>query len=402
MRITIFEHSDGGHRLTYVRQFLTALHNQPNLDLTVATSTATANSDAFAHQIKPWTDRVSLSIADGKTMRGVNRLDMLKIARHKLATLAQAIEATKPDCLILPTADGIAQFLAFKPSLARSIPKIELVLHSAGFAHTALSLKDRLRDRLSLKLSSSVPNARLHFVNAIGWDYLAAHNPRLAARCDVLPDPVDAEPIRDKLTPRQRLNLPPDETLIVSAGLQNRRKGIDRLLEAMAHLSDATLAHTRLVLAGRCDADIAPIIQAMPARITSRIMEINRYLSDDELADALSAADLVATCHPRHMGLSNIALRAASLQRPVLASQWGWLGSIVPRFDLGWAGPIDNPTAYARTIEQAIEAAPHWQPTEATRQLVAFHHPDNFKANIRGWFNIGNAGTAWADLAAAH
>jgi glycosyltransferase involved in cell wall biosynthesis len=400
MRITIFEHSDGGHRLTYVRQFLAALHGQPSLALTVATSTAAAASEAFAHQIAPWADRVPIETAPGVIERGTTFPDMLRIARKKVATLQHAILSTRPDCLILPTADGIAQLLALNPSALRSIERIELVLHGAAFAHPVRGLRRRLQNRLSLELIDRVPRARLHFVNAIGWDYLAARRPRLAARADVLPDPVDAEAPRDKAAARHRLGLPTDDILIVSGGLQNRRKGIDLLLRALSALPESTLARLRLVLAGRCDAEIAPMVASMPQQVASRIIRIDRYLSDAELADALSAADLVATCHPRHMGLSNIALRAASLERPVLASEWGWLGSIVPRFDLGWSGPISDPAAYATVIERAIESAATWKPSPRTRQLVAFHHPENFRANILGWFGVGDGGIAWPALSA--
>ncbi|MGP1346958.1 MAG: glycosyltransferase family 4 protein [Phycisphaerales bacterium] len=398
MRVTIFEYSDGGHRLTYVRQILNALAGQAGLQISVVVSSGAAQSEAFRHQVEPWKDRFPVRVVPGDYRAGARRRDLFKLAVKKIEALGEAIALTRPEFLILPTADGIAPLLALRSGVVEGVGSVAFVIHNAGFAHPAGNWMEMVSARTSIELTGRVPNARLHFVNALGWDYLHDRGHRFAERSDVLPDPVDAQTPREKRGARSRLGLPDDGVLIVSAGVQDRRKGIHFLVRSLAHLPERTLERTRLVLAGRCTEDIARDLGSLPQRIADRVIRIDRYLSDDELCDALSAADLVATCHPRHMGLSNIALRAVSLERPVLASDWGWLGSMVPRFDLGWSGAISDPESYAGTIVQGIEGAPDWRPSEATRALVGFHQPENFKANILGWFGIGDGGRKWAQV----
>lgn len=407
-RLTIFETTSGqGHQLTYVRQMLSALLGEAEGEtavvdpagITLALSRSAIESEAFGHQLGRWVDRVRVhpmeSVAFGRDKKVAS-------VRARVDLLEGALEATRPTRLLIPSSDGLVQMLGTKRGLLADLDRLDLVMHRGSFAYPAPGLKVRLARRFGLWAMSRVPRARVHFVDVLAWEWLAKKRHPFAARADVLPDPVDEVEPRAKAGARERLGLPPEAPLIVSAGVQDVRKGIPELALALAaaRRSGAAL-EARLVLAGRITAPVRAALDALPADVRGAIIEMDRYLSDEELANAIASADLVAACQPSHVGLSNIALRGAAAGRPSLGSDFGWFGRVIPAFDLGWTGPVRDAEAFGRVIARAVEEAPAWSPSERTRRLVAFHSHRNFRATVRGWFGAEERAVGWAETVGA-
>ncbi|HMB95735.1 MAG TPA: hypothetical protein VKK61_06815, partial [Tepidisphaeraceae bacterium] len=99
------------------------------------------------------------------------------------------------------------------------------------------------------------------------------------------------------------------------------------------------------------------------------------------MLDALTAMDVVGAIYPRHIGSASIAIRAAAARRPVLAHHFGWLGEIVPRFDLGWTCDATNPLELQQAIAISLRRAADFHPSEAAERFVAFHSIENFRAH---------------------
>jgi hypothetical protein len=90
---------------------------------------------------------------------------------------------------------------------------------------------------------------------------------------------------------------------------------------------------------------------------------------------------VVCTPYPRHIGSASIAIRAAAAQRPVLASDYGWLGAIVPRFDLGWITDVCRPEIFSKSLSEALEQSRHFKPSSRSLGYVKYSSVPNFKAH---------------------
>ena len=392
MKLLIFEPEGGGHRLTYVRQMLGALEGRENIEPVLLLGEAVTRRDEYPVQIGPWEDRVRVV-----TRPIVPEADFA----HWIAALTSAIADEKPDRVLIPSADGLAQKLTLSPKALAGVEHTDLVVHSAGFAFSSPTMKQTLKRRLSLALLGRAPGTRVRFVNGLAIDWLESRRHRLASRATVLPDPVDVVGASDKHTSLKALGLTSDEPLLVSGGQQNARKGVHHLVRSFDAWVQRKQGPGRLVLVGKRDDEVRAAQDAMSPEGAERVTFMDRYVTDEELQHALAGADVVANCSPFHVGLSNIALRAAAAERPVLAGNRGWLGEMVPRHRLGWcADPLDV-EAFADAIGASLAGAASWTPTDQSKRLVAFHAPSNFRATVRSWYADEEPEMDWHQLRGA-
>ena len=100
-------------------------------------------------------------------------------------------------------------------------------------------------------------------------------------------------------------------------------------------------------------------------------------------------------------------LQGIAAGRPVLVSDFGWMGVMVRRFGFGTTCEVHDPTAFAAAIRSALDHAATYQETEATRRLLEFHAPANFTeswlAGIRQKLGLPPSATArsWETVVAA-
>jgi glycosyltransferase involved in cell wall biosynthesis len=207
---------------------------------------------------------------------------------------------------------------------------------------------------------------------------------RLRDRCALMPDPVDAPTVTRMADARRALCVPPDGRLIACTGMLDERKGVDLLVRAFARAcqNNQLRADDRLLLAGLASARVRGILGGACAGLVrdGRIIVMDRFLSDEELALALAAPDVVCTPHPSHVGISSIALRALAAGRCVLASDFGWQGWFVERFGLGIACGVRSEEGFAASIGAALDAATDFTRTPTHDALLRFHSPENFRA----------------------
>lgn len=98
---------------------------------------------------------------------------------------------------------------------------------------------------------------------------------------------------------------------------------------------------------------------------SGRVVLIDRYLRDEELHDAYCAADVVAVPYYPMDDLSANLLAAIAAERPVLANDFGYAGTAIRRFALGWACDILNPEMFAKTL-----------------RLLEYHDPQNYADTV--------------------
>lgn len=156
------------------------------------------------------------------------------------------------------------------------------------------------------------------------------------------------------------------------------RKGTHLLIESFARAKLATT--DRLLLAGPLGDDLRHRLRTEFSELTrsGRLVAVDRYLSEIDLMNALSAMDLVCTPYIDHLGSSGIVLRAAQAGRPVLTPNQGWFASIVPRFSLGHAADILEVDGLAKALEKTIPDAAGYQRSAACERLLEYSASSNF------------------------
>jgi hypothetical protein len=193
----------------------------------------------------------------------------------------------------------------------------------------------------------------------------------------VFPDVVEeSERLLTRSEARRELGLPVDGRLVVAAGLLGGVKGT-------AGLVDAFLAARRrkgdvLVLAGPHDPELSAVVAGCPPE---SIVSRDEWIDPDQLVVYLQAATVVATPYPAHVGSVSIVLRAAGCGRLVLGSTTGWQGRMIPAFGLGLA--VDpTPDGLIPGIERSLDLGGDFVASSASRSLLEFHSPRNFRAHL--------------------
>ena len=381
MHVLVFDATrGGGHAFNYHRLLLPTLASLTD-DVTVV-----ANRDVLAlpsTQVHLRSMPASIHWVGGVPTASGSHLNQQFVARQ---ALKEALHRHRPDHLYVPTADSLSQVLGCTSLLDRhdfhSGLEAEGVLHRCGFAYPAPTRRKQLLYRIGYWAHCRAPWNRLHNVDLIAYDWIQRHGGDLARRNRFLPDPIEDWPDIDRREARRRLGLVDDGRWIGCVGAIDARKGIDLLLAAFK--AAAFPASVRLLLAGQHHPQIRQLLETEYAELVrlQRIISLDRYLSVAALSDAIASLDLVCTPYARQIAIASIVLRATAARRPVLATDFGWCGRVVPAFQLGWICNVQDPRELARAIAIRLEQSTEWRRSPAAEKLVGFHSPENFSATL--------------------
>jgi glycosyltransferase involved in cell wall biosynthesis len=127
------------------------------------------------------------------------------------------------------------------------------------------------------------------------------------------------------------LDLDSNKKTLLFFGLIRDYKGLDLLISAMSLLDESF----QLIIAGECYGDFGKyqqVIDNSPAK--SRIKAMNRYITDEEVPQLFSAADLLVTPY-RSATQSGVIPVAYHFDVPVLATDVGGLKESIERAGTG-------------------------------------------------------------------
>ena len=179
---------------------------------------------------------------------------------------------------------------------------------------------------------------------------------------------------------RRRLGFTQDESIVLYVGRFAPVKGIDRLMEAVAHLRHHK--QLRLVLVGG-DGNSAPESQglerlARKLSIQECVTFVGR-IEQDSLPPYYSAADvLVVPSYYESFGL--VALEALASGTPVVATKVGAMESILRGGTIGQVVSNGSPRLLAKSIEKYISGPNGLSPHEVRASVLRF-----------SWANVASA-----------
>lgn len=254
------------------------------------------------------------------------------------------------------------------------------ICHYNKFMNFTPSLRERFwlwRDRF---YQSKILQRRQEIKNLFCLDpFAVSYMERYASDVNVvyLPDPVKIsieEQTECKLTQlKESLNIEVGRQLFLLFGTISDRKGIHQLLEAILMLEEDICQKICLVLVGRVvESDrvrmqnlLEKISQTLPVQIITE----TSFVTEPEIQLYFQIADVVLAPYQRHVGMSGILVRAAAAQKPVLSSDYGLMGEITRRYELGLTVDSRFPKAIAQGITQMLRASPR-----------KFGNPDKMKS----------------------
>ena len=373
MHLMIFDPHERGHYLTYVRYLLETSTCAKRV--TVVLRQDILASEPYREQLLPYIGNVEVvtsiqpaSFNDGQQL---------------LSDFSTSCAEHSPDHIWVPSGDLLARHC----NLARlrgqwrfpAGTEAECGLIEIRFHHPPKRWRGYARRFLEQQLLRAGSWAKLHTIDPTVFTWIRDHGGKLATKFDLVPDPIDEFTPIEKIAARTALGIPEDGRYVGSVGSHAvARKGSHLLIESFAK---ARLATTdRLLLAGPLGDDLRHRLRTEYSELTrsGRLVAVDRYLSEIDLMNALSAMDLVCTPYIDHLGSSGIVLRAAQVGRPVLAPNQGWFATMIPRFGLGNTGDILEVANLARALEKAIPVAANYRRSAACLRLLEYSASSNF------------------------
>lgn len=302
-------------------------------------------------------------------------INPLAAAWHSAGALRQEIKDSRCDCVLLHNADQITVGAPLRTWLRSEVP-IHALLLRGGYAYKRKGIRMRCSDALTKHAALHAPWASISHLDPLAADCLT----RSGRPVGVMPEPVEDVCTATIDAARRQLGLPTDRRLLVMQGALDSRKGTIQLLRAAAI---ARLPNTSVVLLGELDPSMANEARTLVNALgPSKCILIDRPLAQEEFMLGFVASDWQLIPYQRHLGSSGILARAAAYNRPVIASDWGWVGEATRRYDLG----ICCDTTSIQELANALEFTVQYQPPARSprrEEFVAFNTQGNFLAH---WF----------------
>lgn len=251
----------------------------------------------------------------------------------------------------------------------------------------------------ALLLARSLRHPQLHslFVNDAEWVELLrsfTHSERVVHLPEVAELNAGEESTTTEL--RRLLRDLDGRVVFLVFGDLTPRKGVLTALAAMGRLTPSQQRRAALVIAGRSHPTFEEKIHEAACNLRNHtsvaVLELHRFIREEEVAVLFTEADVVLTLYSGHAGMSNVILLAAAAQRPVLSSAEGRMGQLVEQEKLGRTVDAADPDAVAAAVAHCLEAAPGSLGEEGMmHDLAARHTGEHFAGTFFRRLGISEA-----------
>jgi len=158
-------------------------------------------------------------------------------------------------------------------------------------------------------------------------------------------------PARDAVETKRRLGLPPDGCLVLYYGLIRPYKGVDRLVEAAAHVQSGNVY---ILAAGGCPVDVEQTLRTRMADLhldgTRCQLQVG-HLENQTMSDLIAAADVLVFPY-HHIYQSGALLMAMTYGKAIIASDLPGFREYLSPEQTGVLCDTANPVAFGRAIDE--------------------------------------------------
>lgn len=178
-----------------------------------------------------------------------------------------------------------------------------------------------------------------------------------------LPDPIELTEGSSTAAAalRVRFNIEPERKVFLLFGALTGRKGIYELLEAIPKLSPELAQRAAFVFVGESSPvhreKIDPVVDRLCQDYSVQIIRHYEFVDDAEVRDLFELADVVLALYQRHVGMSGILLWAAMSQTPILGADYGLMGEMARRHQLGVTVDASSPDAIAEGLTTLLQSS---------------------------------------------
>lgn len=179
---------------------------------------------------------------------------------------------------------------------------------------------------------------------------------------------------------RADLHIKPNRQILLLFGHLDERKGIEPLLEAVKEMPNEQQNALCLVLAGPIQPDFREQIERELAEVGAQVqlVRVFREIKGREIQVFFELADYALALYQRHVGMASVVVRAAVSGKPLLASDYGYLGHLVQAEQLGAVADTTSPAAIRALLERVLtEKIPY---SVANLQKLAARNSDVYFA----------------------
>ncbi len=351
-RVMLFDLSIRGHHPNYIQCLIQYWYKQNfsnRLDIVVSPRFIEEHSDVVSLATNDQKGIVRfLAITPEEEARlssrksGITRTARAFQEWQLLCQYARSLQATH--CLIM-------YFDTFQLPLVLGFPSpcplsgiyFRPTFHYSIFTDCRLTWRERLqqwRERFMLfRVLRHSHLETLFCLDPFAVQYLNQFHPETKAV--YLPDPVklnfSSEAQVSRL--REKLGIQPGRQVFLLFGALTQRKGIQQLLTAISMLPPTVSQKLCLLLVGETRATEKALIGAQTDKICAsqpvQMIHVCEFVPDQDIPAYFQLADVVLATYQRHVGMSGILLLAAAAQKPVLSSDYGLMGELVRRYELG-------------------------------------------------------------------
>jgi glycosyltransferase involved in cell wall biosynthesis len=225
---------------------------------------------------------------------------------------------------------------------------------------TPVGVKARLnalRKKLTMRgmlRASSVKN--LFSLDHSAVTLLSRINPKL--NVIPLPDPVSTYPLTSTQVEQLRadLGIKPNRQVLLLFGFLDNRKGIEPLLDALKQVNPDVRSSICLLLVGAIKPDYQAQIEQRIGEVSPEVQIIGKF---GEIRGALiqtyfEVSDYTLALYQHHVGMASVIIRSAISGKPLLASNYGYIGRLVQQEQLGAVVDSTSPAAISQLLEKVV------------------------------------------------
>lgn len=250
----------------------------------------------------------------------------------------------------------------------RWLPPLDKRLKRRGLVHRSLR-----------RLNPGLKFRRVFFLDGNTVKKLASVNPGIPSA--VLPDPWEKKPMLAMAEARDRFGLPQDRKIFLHIGSSEKRKGLTDVIAAFGKVSSANDVTPPLLLRvgenKRLDDHDRKRLSSLQAKDLARLVE--GFVPEEDFVEYFSAADWILIPYRSFRYSSGILSNAIGAGKPVIAANFGLIGSVVGRNSHGLLYKHKSSAGLTRRILEALANTGKRDPSVSTMELS----PDLFVANLR-------------------
>lgn len=151
---------------------------------------------------------------------------------------------------------------------------------------------------------------------------------------------------------RESLGLMAGRKTFLLFGFLDDRKGIEKLISALDLLEESDFEQIQIIIAGAIEASYRQKIEVLLATLPTSVVikTVFEEIKGADIQRYFAISDFVLALYQHHVGMSQILVRAAIAQKPLIASDFGLMGQIVNEKCLGITTDSSDPEAIATVI----------------------------------------------------